>query len=362
VALVLVGVVGPATPGAADDPVAEAGARLDQARADASEAARRVAEVQGQRVRAEAEIATATQSIPWLEAREERLRTAVAERAAALYRSDEPAPVLEFSDPASPIDDARRIELSQAANDLDAAMARELAATVEQLHVAQTTLEARTAELDQLTTQLQQEQAEFDRRVGVAERALVRAIAVGGLRAKGTTPVLGPAALTAEEIAGWFRALGGRVQVAGISIEELAAIYVEEGVAAGVRGDIAFAQSIVETGSFSFIGPNNFAGLGACDSCSTMTTFPTPRDGVRAQMQHLRNYADSSSRSDGIGNPPSPFWYGGDPGTAARNFDGFFAKGWAPTWEEMGGGNWATDPRYAGKVLAVYDRILGYGL
>jgi hypothetical protein len=163
---------------------------------------------------------------------------------------------------------------------------------------------------------------------------------------------VGASALTPEEIAGWFRATGGRTTVAGISIEELAAIYVEEGVAAGVRGDIAFAQSIVETGSFNAIGPNNFAGLGACDSCSSMTQFPTPRDGVRAQMQHLRNYGDPNSRETDLLQPPSPYWYG--PG----DFDSFFAKGWAPTWEEMGAGNWATDPTYSGKVLAVYDRML----
>ena len=138
----------------------------------------------------------------------------------------------------------------------------------------------------------EREQLDFAAKVTAAEKALWRAEVIGALRARGTTTLVGASALTPEEIAGWFRQTGGRTTVAGISIDELARIYVEEGAAAGVRGDIVFAQSIVETGSFNAIGPNNFAGLGACDSCASMTSFPTPRDGVRAQMQHLRNYGD----------------------------------------------------------------------
>ncbi len=52
-------------------------------------------------------------------------------------------------------------------------------------------------------------------------------------------------------------------------VAQLAQFYIEEGEAAQVRGDIAFAQSILETGSFSFpdggqLTPtdNNFAGHG----------------------------------------------------------------------------------------------------
>jgi hypothetical protein len=146
----------------------------------------------------------------------------------------------------------------------------------------------------------------------------------------------------------------------GITIDELAAIYIQEGLAENVRGDLAFAQSIVETGSFTANGPNNFAGLGACDSCTSMTSFPTPRDGVRAQIQHLRNYADGSSRAADLHNPPSPYWYGGDPATAAANFDRFFAKGWAPAWKMMGHGNWATDPDYADKVIGVFNKMVAF--
>src|SRR5947207_1059417 len=116
---------------------------------------------------------------------------------------------------------------------------------------------------------------------------------------------------------------------------------------------------LTETGGFHAGGSdNNFSGLGACDGCRGETRFPTARDGIRAQIQHLRNYADRNSRASDLSNPPSPYWYGADPGTAARNFDTFFAKGWAPIWQMMGHGNWATDPNYASKVTGVYNRMV----
>src|SRR6202011_2608818 len=86
--------------------------------------------------------------------------------------------------------------------------------------------------------------------------------------------ILSPSALTAAELADWF-ASTGKVVATTVPIPDLAAAYVNAGQAEGVRGDIAFAQSILETGYFSFPAggqltgaDNNFAGIGACDSCT----------------------------------------------------------------------------------------------
>ena len=49
-----------------------------------------------------------------------------------------------------------------------------------------------------------------------------------------------------------------------------------------------------------------------------------------------------------------------NPVQAANNFNTFFAKGWAPTWEQMGHGNWATDPNYSGKVLHIYSEMVAF--
>ncbi|MBA2325129.1 MAG: glucosaminidase domain-containing protein [Actinobacteria bacterium] len=353
--VIVAAALGPSRPAAARDPITEARAQLDQARSAALEAAQQYDSTVAERQQTEAQIASLTETIPLLRAREAQLRVVVSERAAALYRNSDSGTTFQVSGEGDPTDGARRTELTEAATEYDVDTARQLRETTEQLAQAEVEMRFRKTQLDELLVRLEREQLDFDAKVATAEKALWRAEVVGAMRARGTTTIMGASALAPEDIAGWFRATGGRTTVAGISIEELAAIYVEEGAAAGVRGDVAFAQSIVETGSFNAIGPNNFAGLGACDSCSDMTHFPTPRDGVRAQVQHLRNYADPNSRSDGLGHPPSPFWYG--PG----DFDSFFAKGWCSTWEEMGAGNWATDPGYAPKVLAVYDRMLEYG-
>jgi hypothetical protein len=56
----------------------------------------------------------------------------------------------------------------------------------------------------------------------------------------------------------------------------------------------------------------------------------------------------------------SPYWWGSDPDAAAERFDSFFAKGWAPTWSDMGHGNWATDPNYSGKVIAIYRSMVAF--
>ena len=166
--------------------------------------------------------------------------------------------------------------------------------------------------------------------------------------AAGAVPIMGQSDLTAEQMAGYFWAH----QPPGspcltVSVEELTAYFAWHGNAENVRGDIAFAQSIVETGWFRYGGSvqceqNNYGGfLGK--------SFPDGETGVRAQIQHLRAYADPSATS--CSQPPlaTPC---ADPVFSAVN-----PKGKAPNWNDMGNGNWAAAPDYAGKVLAVYNAM-----
>lgn len=184
-------------------------------------------------------------------------------------------------------------------------------------------------------------------------------------------PVTGPSILNPGQLVTWFNAQHRTPNIT-VSINELANAYIWEGGLENVRGDIAFAQSIVETGYFGFVGSivhpadNNFAGMGACDSCGSGRQFPSAQVGVRAQIQHLKNYADPTSRAATLRNPPVVQWYGRrsdgtlDPALAIYNFDHFFAKGRAPTWNQMGNGNWATAPNYSTAVLAVYNKMLTF--
>jgi hypothetical protein len=177
----------------------------------------------------------------------------------------------------------------------------------------------------------------------------------------GAVPVMGEAWLTPTQLADWYRSSGATPSLAvGTTIDDVARLYVIEGRSEGVRGDIAFAQAIIETGSFKVAAGNNYSGIGVCDSCTGGYGFPTPMDGIRAQIQLLRNYADPDSRASNLANAPSPALYGTDPVKAAATYDSFFLKGKAPLWNVMGNGNWATDPTYARKVIELFARFVAY--
>ena len=74
-----------------------------------------------------------------------------------------------------------------------------------------------------------------------------------------SSPILGPSALYGQQLADWVQA-SGHVPRITVSIDELAQDYITEGENAGVRGDVAFAQSILETYWFTFPGGGQLAG------------------------------------------------------------------------------------------------------
>jgi uncharacterized protein YlxW (UPF0749 family) len=261
----------------------------------------------------------------------------------------------------SVLEGARRKQLGDAASRSDHENARQLEETRGKLADIQTSLrkeqvalEQQQAELDALIPKLQAQQAAVDRRVAEANAALERARAIGALHAAGD-PVMGPNTLTADQMVAWFDSQGYRPRLSNTNVPELAQMYLEEGAAENVRGDFAFAQAVVETGGFSAAADNNYSGLGWCDGCARGIIFPTPRDGIRGQIQLLLNYADSGSRVANLHNPLSPYVW-----RSEAAFDNYFAKGWAPTWRDMGHGNWATDPTYAGKVIGIYNSMVAF--
>ena len=132
--------------------------------------------------------------------------------------------------------------------------------------------------------------------------------------------------------------------MATMPLQTLAQIYIEEGDAEGVTGDVAFVQSIVEpagSGSAASIPAsfNTFAGIGATDTDPSPARFADARTGVRAQSQHLRAYADPLATSCIV--PPLR-----NPCVDPR-FNLVTPKGRAPTWNQFANGNWATAATYA---------------
>lgn len=174
-----------------------------------------------------------------------------------------------------------------------------------------------------------------------------------------TVPIMGAARLTSEQVVVWFNARQPSPGsfAATVPVATLAQYFIEEGAAERVSGDVAFVQSVVETGWFRFSGvvrasANNFAGIGATDTNPMPATFPDALTGVRAQIQHLRAYADPTATTCTV--PPLA-----NPCVDPR-FHLVTPKGKAPTWNQMGNGNWASASTYASSILGLYADALAF--
>ena len=111
------------------------------------------------------------------------------------------------------------------------------------------------------------------------------------------TSIMGESQATAKQMAAFLLKYNSKPKIPCTALE-LAEIYIEEGAKEGVRGDFAFAQSIQETGYFKFGGnvkssQYNYAGMGSTKKGVTGSSYNTAREGVRAQIQHLKAYAST---------------------------------------------------------------------
>ncbi|MEZ5170884.1 MAG: glucosaminidase domain-containing protein [Acidimicrobiia bacterium] len=197
--------------------------------------------------------------------------------------------------------------------------------------------------------------------VVLAAGLLVASCAPSSSKPPGTATdptIMGSQTLTATDLEAWFVSVKGSatnhrlpsaVGTAGTAIRNLARMFIEEGRDEGVRGDIAFAQSVLETGWFWFpdggrVRPwyNNYAGIGAVDNGTTANEFATPREGVRAQIQHLRAYGDPTVTAGNLAHPLV------DP-----RFGLVSPRGKAPTWLGLSG-TWASSTTYGSRIIELF--------
>ncbi|MCB0965049.1 MAG: glucosaminidase domain-containing protein, partial [Acidimicrobiales bacterium] len=160
-------------------------------------------------------------------------------------------------------------------------------------------------------------------------------------------PIIGLPRLTGEDLATWFASSPYRPRVA-TPIEDYADWFIEEGMTEGIRGDIAFAQAVLETGGFTntdSVEGHNFSGIGHYDNLARGWTFPSPRLGVRAQIQLLKSYA---VRTPDYANE-----------LVDRRLRG--PAGCCETWGDLTT-VWATDPTYGPKVMLIYTSIVEHAL
>jgi hypothetical protein len=198
------------------------------------------------------------------------------------------------------------------------------------------------------------QQTAAHRALGQAEALVAadKAAALGHPAKAQTAPasptIMGGSVLGAAELAGWFAAMGHPANVT-VPMPQLAGDYIDVGGAEGVRGDVAFAQSVIETGYFGFPAggllvatDNNFAGIGACDNCAHGWSFPDARTGVAAQLELLHAYASTT---------PVPTPLVGKVGVT----------GCCPTWLSLTG-VWASAPQYGYEILAIYKQMVDWAL
>ncbi len=168
----------------------------------------------------------------------------------------------------------------------------------------------------------------------------------------GCMRIMGKAVATAGQMAAYVRARNpGVVQ----SVLDMIPLYLSEGEAEGVRGDIAFAQSCLETGNFTFSGSavtllqNNFCGMGVTGKGMRGNSFGTPLLGIRAQVQHLKAYA---SRKGLVKECVDPRFRYVERGCAEY-------VEWLGQKENPAGKGWAAGAGYGEKILAILEGILG---
>lgn len=172
---------------------------------------------------------------------------------------------------------------------------------------------------------------------------------------KGKTAIMGRAEATAAQMAAFCLSNNAEPRLPSCSVEELAALFLAEGEAEGVRGDVAFAQSLLETGYFKFGGivlptQNNYGGLGALNGNSEgqAASFPDPRSGVRAQIQHLKAYASKDAL---VNECIDPRFYLVLRGSAE------FVE-WLGAADNPNGRGWAVPGSgYGGKIVTLLDKI-----
>jgi hypothetical protein len=165
-----------------------------------------------------------------------------------------------------------------------------------------------------------------------------------GTAPDGTLSIMGPNVLTGDHLNTWWDAHhAGQPPRLAMPIHQVMALYLSEGAAEGVRGDVALAQAFNETGYFTNqdTSLNNFAGIGHYDNAASGNPFAGVETGVRAQIQLLKKVALGNNVA--LANPNvAPSWGGRQSGT----------------WGGLSG-NWASATDYWQVVSSIYASMGG---
>ena len=176
--------------------------------------------------------------------------------------------------------------------------------------------------------------------------------------ANGQYPIMGESSITADQLVSYFKSAGVSYPSEELgeggadSIETFATMYCEEAVAEGVRPEVAFVQTMKETGWLQFGGDVsveqfNFAGLGTTGGGVPGNAYPDVRTGIRAQIQHLKAYASTEPLNQAC---------------VDERYE-YVLKGCAPYVEWLGqkenpaGTGWATAEKYGYSIVDMIGKM-----
>ena len=163
---------------------------------------------------------------------------------------------------------------------------------------------------------------------------------------------MGSAAATADQIAAYMIKVNPNT---ASFAAEMAQTFIEEGIAEGVRGDIAAAQTMLETGNLGFKGSavtldqNNFCGMGVTANGMKGNSFATMREGIRAQIQHLKAYGSTAALNNECVDPRFKY--------VTRGSAAYVE--WLGIQENPNGKGWAAGAEYGQKILKILSGIIG---
>lgn len=174
----------------------------------------------------------------------------------------------------------------------------------------------------------------------------------------GQYPIMGTSAVSVEQMVKYFATANvpypSEILAEGgaDSIETFCQMYYEEAAAEGVRAEVAFAQTMKETGWLQYGGDAsaeqfNFAGLGTTGGGVPGNSYPDVRTGIRAQIQHLKAYATEDVLSQ----------------ACVDDRYEYVLKGCSPYVEWLGqqenpqGTGWATAKNYGPSIVSMIQQM-----
>lgn len=181
------------------------------------------------------------------------------------------------------------------------------------------------------------------------------------------TLILGKSIATAKQMSTYLLSVNKSPKFSrNISAEEFCQLFLDVCAKEGVRGDIAFCQSLKETGNFAFKGDvkytqNNFAGIGATGGVSGCS-FSSIEEGILAQAQHLKTYATKDALNEPCVDPRRTAWFINTKGGTATHWENLSGTWAVPGYDtkkysSLDAAN-KTQDSYGYQIIGILNKIL----